>query len=123
VITIYACAHSGVKALAAARGAGLRLPAAGCRVIEAPCLGSVKKRDILAALTPRGDRVLLIGCHPDNCNFVYGNKRCGRRVAALQADMQALAIGPERVRLAHAAAVEGARCAALVEDFIKDGTA
>jgi heterodisulfide reductase subunit A len=63
------------------------------------------------------DAVLVVGCHLPDCHYVSGVEQTIKAVAANQRALEKTGINPERLRLEHVSAAEGAKYAGLVTSF------
>jgi coenzyme F420-reducing hydrogenase delta subunit len=82
-----------------------------------PCAGRVEVRLILEAFLGGADGVLVLGCEDGDCRFQLGPQRARPRVALARARLADAGIAPERLELRGVEASNGARLAALVNDF------
>ena len=63
------------------------------------------------------DSVLIVGCHPEDCHYISGVQQTMKVVPATQKKLEEMGIDPARVHLDFASAAEGARFAAIVNDY------
>lgn len=109
-MTIFACENSAIPAAESASGA----TAAGTRIVRVPCAGKVDPRMVLAALEKGSSKVLVMGCHPENCRYLTGSSRAARRMARLAAMLEKAGIDKSRVEFKGIASVEPRRFAEAV---------
>jgi coenzyme F420-reducing hydrogenase delta subunit/Pyruvate/2-oxoacid:ferredoxin oxidoreductase delta subunit len=109
-VTVFACENS---AFPAAETAG-RKAAARVRMIKVPCAGKVDPRSVLDALSRGADKVLVLGCHPENCQYLSGSSRASKRVERLGAALEKAGFDKSRVQFGGLASVEPARFAEYV---------
>jgi coenzyme F420-reducing hydrogenase delta subunit/Pyruvate/2-oxoacid:ferredoxin oxidoreductase delta subunit len=84
-------------------GAGLS-GALHARTVEVPCACSISEEMLLAAFLRGAERVLVFGCHPDNCLSQKGSTAGERRVQRVARYLEASGQGPgDRVRFIAAA--------------------
>ncbi len=77
---IFACSHAGIAAADLAKGrTGQNLPQQ-ISIINVPCACSVSEEMLLSAFLNNADRVLVVGCHQDNCASQRGTEIGKRRV-------------------------------------------
>ncbi len=95
-LTVFACENSAWPAANAA-GTQRREYGAGVRLIRVPCAGRVDERHVLGALEHGADRVLILGCHAENCRYLVGADHAVKRVARLQAMLAKAGLDPARV--------------------------
>lgn len=88
------------------------------RIIRVNCSGRVDPIFVLRALQLKADGVLIAGCHFGDCHYISGNHQTARRVALLKKYLEAFNIEPDRLRLEHISAAEGAKFAATMKDFV-----
>jgi len=79
-VTVFACENSAIPAAKAA-AASRRGPKPD--LIRVPCAGKVDPRNVLAALEKGAKKVLILGCHPENCQYLHGSSRAVRRMDRL----------------------------------------
>src|SRR5512135_2838933 len=82
-----------------------------------PCAGRVEVRLILEAFLHGADGVLVLGCQDGDCRFQLGPQRARPRVALARARLADAGIAPGRLEQHGVEASDGARLAALVNDF------
>jgi F420-non-reducing hydrogenase iron-sulfur subunit len=87
------------------------------RVIRVMCSGRVSPMFILEALRSGADGVLVTGCHLGDCHYISGNERAIQNIEMARSLIELLGIEPQRLRLEWISAAEGARFAALVQEF------
>jgi heterodisulfide reductase subunit A-like polyferredoxin/coenzyme F420-reducing hydrogenase delta subunit len=104
-VTVFACENSAIPAAEA--GAGPM--AADVRVIRVPCAGKVDPRMVLGALQNGASKVVVMGCHPENCRYLTGSSRAARRMARLGAMLEKAGIDRSRVEFKGIASVEPRR--------------
>jgi coenzyme F420-reducing hydrogenase delta subunit len=79
------------------------------RIVRVPCAGKVAPRQVLTALENGADRVLILGCHPESCQYLTGATRGGLRVRRLSEVLQKAGVDPSRVKFGGIASVEPGR--------------
>ncbi len=107
-LLIFACTESGVKAGERASGNGWKLPAK-TRLVEVPCAGKVDSGLILKSLQKGAQRVLLLGCHQENCHYLQGSTRAGKRVAEIKKRLEEAGLDPGRVEIGNLISKDGAK--------------
>ncbi len=107
-VTVFACENSAVPAAAAARAAGGTYSTA-VRIVRVPCTGKVDPRSMLAALEAGAERVLVLGCHPDSCQYLSGSTRALRRVERIGAMLEKAGYDRSRIEFGGIASVEPSR--------------
>ncbi len=86
-------------------------------LIPVVCIGKVDTTDIINAFRKGADGVLLLGCGDGDCHFQDGNAEARKRVYLLQKVLESFGIEKERVRVVTSFDPEGAKIAALVNEF------
>ncbi len=84
------------------------------RVIRVPCSGRINPLFIIKALADGADGVMVSGCHPGDCHYLFGNLFARRRFTVLKHLLTTAGIDPDRVHFTWISASEGARFAAVV---------
>ncbi len=64
-----------------------------------PCLGSLKKKDLLQHLQKSEDRVLVLGCFEEACKHLFGERWGDRSVKDIQKGLKALNLKEDRLTL------------------------
>ncbi|MEW6443794.1 MAG: hydrogenase iron-sulfur subunit [bacterium] len=77
---VFACYRSGGAALEAAAGAGLG-PAGACTVVSVPCACALSEEVLLDALLKGAEKIMVVGCHQDNCLSQKGTAAGKSRLA------------------------------------------
>ena len=109
------CSYAGADLAGSSR---LTYPA-NVKIIRVPCSCRVNPTFILKAFQRGADGVILCGCHPGDCHYVTGNYYTRRRMALLYSFLNYMGIEKERTRVEWVSAAEGARFAAVMNDFVK----
>lgn len=95
---LFCCSRSGLGS-SSRDGGPCEGGVSGARTIEVPCACTVSEEMLLAALREGAERVVVVGCHPDNCvsqkGPAVGEKRA-RRVAGYLAAAEGGAGAPVR---------------------------
>ena len=104
-VTVFACENSAVPAADAAAAAGCGY-GANVQVVPVPCAGKVDPRLVLTALQRGAERVVIIGCHPESCQYLDGSGRAMRRAAALADMLERAGIDRSKVAFHGIASVE-----------------
>jgi F420-non-reducing hydrogenase iron-sulfur subunit len=63
------------------------------------------------------DGVMVLGCHPGDCHYLFGNTREEGRVQEAWELLDLLGIGRERLVLQWISAAEGERFGAAIDNF------
>ncbi len=86
------------------------------RVIRVMCSGRVDPIFIFEALRVGADGVIVMGCHPGDCHYLEGNYEAEKKFEMIQKFLKLINFD-NRVRLEWVSASEGARYAAIVNEF------
>jgi coenzyme F420-reducing hydrogenase delta subunit/Pyruvate/2-oxoacid:ferredoxin oxidoreductase delta subunit len=112
-LTAFVCENSAEPAANAAARSGYRAGAA-VQLVRVPCAGKVDPRSVLTALEKGAEKVLILGCHPENCRYLSGATRAGGRAKRLAALLAKAGVDAARVVYGGMAAVEPARFAEYI---------
>jgi F420-non-reducing hydrogenase iron-sulfur subunit len=87
------------------------------RTIRVMCSGRVHPGFVLRAFEKGADGVLVSGCHFGDCHYVFGNERAVEQFETTRRVLRLLGLEDERLRLEWISAAEGARFAAVIDEF------
>jgi heterodisulfide reductase subunit A len=87
------------------------------RVIRVMCSARVRVDFILRAFSNGVDGVLVVGCHEEDCHYISGIHEAARMVYRAKRSLARAGVDPDRLRLEHISAGEGARFAQVVDRF------
>lgn len=104
-LTVFACENSAYPAATAAGLGGLKY-AADIRLVRVPCAGKVDSRQVLQALEQGAEKVMIIGCHPESCQYLHGSTRAARKVERLNNALEKAGVDGKRVLWGPLASVE-----------------
>ena len=104
-ITVFACENSAYPAATAAAINGAEYDA-DVRLIRVPCAGKVEPRQVLDALQSGAQKVMILGCHLENCKYLTGSTRGARRMELLVANLEKAGFDSRRVVFGELASVE-----------------
>lgn len=93
-MVLFACAASGMPAVASLSEQGHEWPA-GLVIYPLVCAARMSQVLLLKALELGAQRVLVAGCHPGNCRSITGNHKAMAKIASLSGDLAALGLPPE----------------------------
>ena len=110
------CAYAGADLAGVSR---MEYPS-NVRLIRTMCSGRLDPGFVLRAFEKGADGVLVLGCHPGDCQYIEGNLKAEKRVEMLRSLLRALGMDEERLRLQWVSASEGARFAAVIREFVED---
>lgn len=115
-IITFCCNHSAYEAADMAGRLNLSYPE-GINIIKVPCSGKVDIYHILKAFEKGADGVLVLACYEDNCKYLHGNVRAGKRVEYIKGLLEELGIEKERVEIYNLASNTGFRFVNLVKEM------
>lgn len=104
-ITIFACENSAIPAAEAAKSCGFK-PDSKINFVNLPCAGKVDTRDVLAALEKGAEKVMILACHPESCQYLTGSSRARNRVKRINNMLVKAGFDSERVIFKGISAVE-----------------
>jgi heterodisulfide reductase subunit A-like polyferredoxin/coenzyme F420-reducing hydrogenase delta subunit len=104
-ITVFACENSAYPAATAAAINGSQW-GQQAQLIRVPCAGKVDPRDILRALECGAQKVMILGCHLENCQYLAGSTRAAKRLERLNNALEKAGVKKERVIFGQLASVE-----------------
>jgi F420-non-reducing hydrogenase iron-sulfur subunit len=84
------------------------------------CSGRLDPGFVLRAFEKGSDGVLILGCHPGDCQYVEGNLKTEKRVQMISRLLEAIGFDNERLKLKWVSASEATRFADIVKGFVDD---
>jgi len=114
-VTVFACENSALPAADAVTELDAEY-GVDVALVRVPCAGKVDPRHVLRALEEGADKVLVLGCHPDSCQYLTGATRARERMASLGRVLEQAGVAAGRVRFGGIAAVEPRRFLEYVSD-------
>ncbi len=87
------------------------------RMIRVMCSGRIQPAFVLRAFERGADGVLVSGCHFGDCHYLFGNERAVEQFDKTRKVLDVLGLEPGRLRLEWISAAEGARFAAVIDEF------
>lgn len=109
------CAYAGADLAGVSR---LHYPA-NARIIRTMCSGRLDPGFVLRAFENGADGVMILGCHPGDCQYVDGNLKAEKKYEMTKKLLGAAGLDPERFWLRWVSASEGTRFAGLVNEFVE----
>lgn len=82
-----------------AAGASRKTHPANVRIVRVLCSGRIDPQFVVKAFAEGADGVMLLGCHPGDCNYRQGNYQARRRYHLLRRMLAQLGIAKERIVL------------------------
>ncbi len=104
-ITVFACENSAYPAATTAATIGSQW-GQQAQLIRVPCAGKVDPRDVLRALECGAQKVMILGCHLENCQYLTGSTRAAKRLERLNNALEKAGVDKERVVFEQLASVE-----------------
>ncbi|MHC4124242.1 MAG: hydrogenase iron-sulfur subunit [Planctomycetota bacterium] len=104
-ITVFACENSAYPAATSAAVNGCEYNA-NIRLIRVPCAGKVDSRQVLQTLQRGAEKVMILGCHLENCQYLNGSTRAVKRIEQLNNTLEKAGINKKRVFFGQLASVE-----------------
>jgi coenzyme F420-reducing hydrogenase delta subunit len=104
-ITVFACENSAYPAASAAAINGSQWQQ-DIQLIRVPCAGKVDSRDVLRALESGAKKVMILGCHLENCQYLSGSTRAAKRIERLNNAMEQAGVDKGRVAFLQLTSVE-----------------
>jgi F420-non-reducing hydrogenase iron-sulfur subunit len=86
-------------------------------MIRVMCSGRIQPAFVLRAFEQGADGVLVSGCHFGDCHYIFGNEFAVKQFDKTKAMVKLLGIEEGRLRLEWISAAEGARFAAVIDEF------
>jgi len=90
------------------------------RLIRVPCAGQVDPRSVLAALEAGSNKVWILGCHPESCQYLQGSSRSSKRADRIVSILEKAGFDGSKVEFGGIASVEANRFVEYMEGR-KDG--
>ncbi len=87
------------------------------RMIRVMCSGRIQPGFVLRAFERGADGVLVSGCHFGDCHYIFGNERAVEQFDKTRKVLGLLGLEAGRIRLEWISAAEGARFAAVIDEF------
>jgi len=107
-IIVFACENSAFPAATAAGIEGSKYNAS-VRLIRVPCAGKVDPCQVLRALECGAEKVMILGCHLENCQYLSGSTRSAKRIERLNSALDKAGVDAKRVIFGQLASVEPSR--------------
>ncbi len=114
-IAVFACENSAYPAATAAGFSGSKYNA-GVRLIRVPCAGKVDPRQVLRALECGAQKVMILSCHLESCQYLSGSTRVAKRIERLNSALEKAGVDKERIVFGQLASMEPNKFL----DFVKD---
>jgi F420-non-reducing hydrogenase iron-sulfur subunit len=113
-IVAFCCENSALKAAEALSDPGAL---DDVELVRLPCSGKAETGLLLACLERGHPGVLVLGCPQDNCKFLVGSRRAGKRVQATRKILKEAGLAEERVRMEYVSSVDAHRLARIVREM------
>jgi heterodisulfide reductase subunit A-like polyferredoxin/coenzyme F420-reducing hydrogenase delta subunit len=112
---VFACENSAYPAATAAAANGstwLR----EARLIRVPCAGKVDARDVLRSLESGAQKVIILACHLENCQYLAGSTRAEKRIQKLNRELEKAGVDKKQVLFKQLASVEPSKFLECVKE-------
>ncbi len=109
------CAYAGADLAGVSR---MQYPA-NIRMIRTMCSGRFDPGFALEAFSKGADGVMILGCHPGDCQYLEGNLKAEKRAATTKRLLEAIGMDPERLWLRWVSASEGGKFVEYVKEFVE----
>lgn len=108
------CAYAGADFAGVSR---LSYPT-NVRIIRTMCSGRFDPAFVLRTFENGADGVMILGCHPGDCQYVDGNLKAEKKYEMTKRLLSAAGFDAERLWLRWVSASEGPRFAGIVKEFV-----
>lgn len=108
------CAYEGADAA----GRGRKAYPANLKIVRVLCSGRVDSQFVLEAFRRGADGVVILGCHPGDCQYKEGNLQALKRTILLQKMLVQWGIEEQRLWIDWISAGEGEKFAILVQQVV-----
>lgn len=112
---VFACENSAYPAATAAAANGstwLR----EARLIRVPCAGKVDARDVLRSLESGAQKVIILACHLENCQYLAGSTRAEKRIQKLNRELEKAGVDKKQVIFKQLASMEPSKFLECVKE-------
>ena len=113
-IVAFCCNHSGYDAYESACRE-LAFSDEALRIVRVPCSGKVDIPHILQAFENGAYAVMVFACYRDNCKYIHGNVRAGKRVEDVKRLLDEVGVEPERLEFYNVASNTPVKIKSLIE--------
>ncbi len=114
-IAVFACENSAYPAATAAGIEGSKYND-NIRLIRVPCAGKVDPRQVLRALECGAQKVMILGCHLENCQYLSGSTRAAKRIERMNSALEKAGVDTKRVIFGQLASMESNKFLEFVKD-------
>lgn len=116
-ILLIHCAEGAKKALK-------RMTELGCRIpdnvvpYELPCTGRVNEVLLMETLEKDVSKIIVVGCHRDNCRYLTGNLRAEKRIHRINTLLKDAGIENREITMIFISPDEGRKLSQEIDAFI-----
>ena len=114
-IAVFACENSAYPAATAAGIDGSQYKSS-VRLIRVPCAGKVDPRQVLQTLENGAKKVIILGCHLENCQYISGSTRAAKRIERMNNALEKVGLDKKRVVFGQLASMESNKFLEFVKD-------
>ena len=111
------CAEGAKKALKRMTELGCRIPD-NVVLFELPCTGRVNEVLLMETLEKGVNRIIVVGCHKDNCRYLTGNLRAEKRINRISALLNGAGIKNKHVAMLFISPDEGLKLSREINKYI-----
>ncbi len=101
-----------------AAGASRKTHPANVRIVRVLCSGRIDPQFVVKAFAEGADGVMLLGCHPGDCNYRQGNVQARKRYFLLRRMLAQFGIAEERIVLDWVSAGESDKFVQLTSTMV-----
>jgi coenzyme F420-reducing hydrogenase delta subunit len=116
-ITAFCCEQSGWPAVEEARARQL-CDFSQVQLFKVPCSGSLEVISILKSLEDGADKVLVLACHDDACQYLWGNKRCEKRIEYAKRLLHEAGLDDSRIIMKRISNVQTKEIVNIIQEII-----
>lgn len=116
-ILLIHCAEGAKKALKRMTERGSRIPG-NVVLYELPCTGRVNEVLLMETLERDFHRIIVLGCHRDNCRYLTGNLRAEKRIQRINTLLKNAGIRGRQVEMLFISPDEGLKLSHEIDTFV-----
>ncbi len=120
-ILAYCCHYCAYAAADLAGVLRLRYPAEA-KLMELPCTGRLDLLEVLHAFEGGADGIMVAGCLEGDCHFQEGNLNARRRVERIKAQLKAIGLEEDRIRMFNMSSAMGKQFAEAATEMAEQIT-
>ena len=113
-IAVFCCENSAYKAVETVTDPDIL---ASIDVVRLPCSGKIEAGLVLKTLERSFGGVIVLGCPEENCKYISGNKRAGRRIASVKSLLTGAGLDPHHVRIDYVSSVDTHKVVMIIKEM------